>query len=291
MPPRRTKTDAQRSRLGGHFDVLICGASFAGLTVARELAGARCADGSAPRVLLLDRHEIGAHQTSACAAPTEWLAALGLERSVLQTFRDLVVHTPHTTVRYTLPWTFSTFDYQELCSLLHSQNTAEFETATVQGLGDASGPGAPITVRTDRGEVSAGLVVDALGWQRVLSAQRCRPPAAPLSRGLEVKASGRSNEMELWVERSIVPAGYGWSFPAQDEVRVGVGSYDSGFHVKQPTVDLADRLGRDTVNYQGNWIPHRLHDATEDNVFFVGDSAGPARGTFSFRCQSTATSR
>jgi menaquinone-9 beta-reductase len=71
-----------------------------------------------------------------------------------------------------------------------------------------------------------------------------------------------------------VPAGYGWSFPADDEVRVGVGSFDPGFHVKEPTVELARDLERDAVRYQGNWIPHRLRPATEDDVFFVGDSAG-----------------
>jgi len=53
-------------------DVLICGASFAGLAVARELAGAG-AD-----VLVIDRYEIGERQTSACAAPTPWLHAMGV---------------------------------------------------------------------------------------------------------------------------------------------------------------------------------------------------------------------
>ena len=28
------------------------------------------------------------------------------------------------------------------------------------------------------------------------------------------------------------------------------------------------------MRYQGNWIPHRLRPATEDRIFFVGDSAG-----------------
>ena len=28
------------------------------------------------------------------------------------------------------------------------------------------------------------------------------------------------------------------------------------------------------MRYQGNWIPHKLRDATEDGVFFAGDSAG-----------------
>src|SRR5438477_6171099 len=105
MPRRRTKRGAHRTPLSGEFDVLICGASFAGLAVARQLAG------SGARVLMVDRYEVGERQTSACAAPTEWLEVLGLEPSIRQTFGDLVIHTPWETVRYRLPWTFSTFDY------------------------------------------------------------------------------------------------------------------------------------------------------------------------------------
>ena len=79
MPRRRTKRGAERTPLHGDADVLICGASFAGLAVARELAGARRPDGSPVRVLMLDRYEVGERQTLACAAPTGWLEALGLE--------------------------------------------------------------------------------------------------------------------------------------------------------------------------------------------------------------------
>jgi flavin-dependent dehydrogenase len=260
MPIRRTKRGAARTPLSGDFDVLICGASFAGLAVARELAGSRA------RVRLIDRYEIGERQTSACAAPTEWLTALGLERSIRQTFRELVIHTPHTTARYRLPWTFSTFDYPELCELLAEQSDAEFDTAKVDG---RSG----LTVHTDRGDLTAPLVVDALGWRRVLG-NGFQPPDAPLSRGLEVHPHGGSADLEIWIDRSYVPAGYGWSFPAREEVRIGVGSFDPRFHVKEPTVRLASDLESDAVRYQGNWIPHRLRDATEDGVFFAGDSAG-----------------
>ena len=49
-----------------------------------------------------------------------------------QTFGTLVVHTPHGTSRYRLPFTFSTFDYRELCALLAAQNDASFETAKVE---------------------------------------------------------------------------------------------------------------------------------------------------------------
>src|ERR671934_1912391 len=261
MPRRRTKLGADRTALSGEFDALICGASFAGLAVAREL------DGSGARVMMVDRYEMGERQTSACAAPTDWLLALGLQDSIRQTFPDLVIHTPHATKRYRLPWTFSTFDYRELCELLDDQNDAMFETAKVNGR-------TGFTVHTDRGDLTAPLIVDALGWRRVLAAPGYQPPEAPLSRGLEVHPHGSSEELEIWIHRDYVPAGYSWSFPAQDEVRVGVGSFDPRHRVKEPTVRLARDLDRDAVRYQGNWIPHRLREVTEGEVFFVGDSAG-----------------
>jgi menaquinone-9 beta-reductase len=260
MPTRATKRGAERTRVSGDWDVLVCGASFAGLAVARELRG------SGATVLVLDRYEIGERQTSACGIPTEWLRVLGLMASHRQTFGRLVIHTPHTTARLELPWTFSTFDYPQLCALLWEQCDAAFETATVRGRsGDV--------VHTDRGDLSAPVIVDALGWRRVLGTGY-QPPDAPLSRGLEVHPWGTGEELEIWIDRRYVPAGYGWRFPARDELRIGVGSFDPRFHVKDTTVLLAEDLEADPVRYQGNWIPHRLRDATEDGVFFAGDSAG-----------------
>jgi flavin-dependent dehydrogenase len=240
----------------------VCGASFAGLAVARELAGARAC------VLMVDRYEVGERQTSACAAPTEWIRALGLEASMRQTFEELVIHTPWSTSRYRLPFTFSTFDYAELCALMRAQTDCEFEIAKVDGrTGDV--------VHTDRGDLRAPLLVDALGWRRVLApGDNFQPPDAPLSRGLEVHPGGASDDLEIWLDRSYVPAGYGWSFPAREEVRIGVGSFDPEYHVKEPTVRLARDLDAAAVGYQGNWIPHELRAAVEDGVFFAGDSAG-----------------
>ncbi len=265
MPRRATKRGDERTPLDRDCDVLICGASFAGLAVARELAS------SGASVLVVDRYEIGERQTSACGIPTAWLTALRLEESLQQTFSELVVHTPYVTARLDLPWTFSTFDYRTLCSLLWDQlppTSFEFETAAVSGRrGNA--------VLTDRGEIRAPLIVDALGWRRVLGVgENIQPPDALLSRGLEVHPFGTGEELEVWIDRSYVPAGYGWRFPADNELRIGVGSFDPRYHVREPTVRLAQDLDADTVRYQGNWIPHALRDATEAGVFFAGDSAG-----------------
>jgi menaquinone-9 beta-reductase len=268
MPVRATKRGDERTPLTGDYDVLICGASFAGLAIARELAGATRPDGSPARVLMIDRYEIGERQTSACGIPTAWLEALDLMGSHRQTFSELVVGTPHGTSRWPLPWTFSTFDYRELCSLLAAQGDAEFETAKVHGRTGT-------TVHTDRGDITAPLIVDGLGWRRMLAADGgYQPPDAPLSRGLEVHPNGQSDDLAVWIDRSIVPAGYGWSFPARDELRIGVGSFDPYFHVKDNTVKLAEDLGSEAVRYQGNWIPHKIRPAVEDGIFFAGDSAG-----------------
>src|SRR6478609_4284245 len=148
MPVRATKRGEERTPLDGRHDVLICGASFAGLAVARELAG------SGADVLILDRYEIGERQTSACGIPTDWLRATGLMAAERQRFGELVIHTAHGTSR---------------CELLWRDCDADFETAKVNGLAGEASAGAEIAVETDRGIVSAPLVVDALGWRRVLA--------------------------------------------------------------------------------------------------------------------------
>jgi flavin-dependent dehydrogenase len=268
MPSRATKRGAERTPFpaGASSDVLICGASFAGLAIAREL---RERAGSDARVLVLDRYEIGERQTSACAAPTQWLRNMGLDGAIRQTFSSLVVNTPRARARWDLPWEFSTFDYPLLCELLWEQcGGAEFDIAKVEGRTGS-------TVHTDRGDVTAPLIVDALGWRRVLGAgENVQPPNARLSRGLEVHPAGSGADLELWLDERYVSPGYGWSFPAGDEVRIGVGSFDPRIHVKQPTLALVADVDASPDGWQGNWIPHELRPATEDGVFFVGDSAG-----------------
>jgi len=196
---------------------------------------------------------------------------MDLRGSLRQSFDSMLVHTPWRTSRWALPFSISTFDYPELCALLWGQadpSDAEFETAAVTGRDG-------FTVHTDRGEIRAPLIVDALGWRRVLSnATPIQPPNARLTRALEVHPDGSGDELEFWVDPQYIRSGYSWSFPAHDELRVGVGSFWPSHHVKEPTVRLAHDLGLPADGYQGNWIPHRLRPAVEDDVFFVGDSAG-----------------
>ena len=259
---RATLRGAARTDITQRADVLICGASFAGLAVARELAG------SGADVLVVDRYEIGERATSACAAPTPWLHAMGVQSAIRQEIPCMAFHTPHGSARFRLPWSWSSFDYKRLCQALWEQTDARFEIAKVQARdGD--------TVLTDRGNLTSPLIVDALGWRRVLGpGANVQPPEAAISRGLEVHPHGASTDLDIWIDRSLIRHGYAWSVPADGEQRVGVGSYQPRDHVKEPTKAIAQRLDRDAVRYQGNWFPHKLRPAAEDGVFFAGDSAG-----------------
>jgi menaquinone-9 beta-reductase len=270
---RATLRGAERTPLEGaaaRADVLVCGASFAGLAVARELAGCG-AD-----VLVVDRYEVGERQTSACAAPTPWLHAMGVRDAIRQELPCMAFHTPCGSARFRLPWSWSSFDYRTLCQELSAQcGEARFAVAKV----DARAPSGArdVAVSTDRGHIRAPLVVDALGWRRVLgSGPNVQPPEAPISRGLEVHpdARGGDTDLDVWIDRSLIRRGYAWSVPAAGEQRVGVGSYEPRDHVKEPTRAIAGRLGLPPVRYQGNWFPHALRPAVDGGVFFAGDSAG-----------------
>jgi menaquinone-9 beta-reductase len=283
MPVRATKRGAERTPIDRDCDVLVCGASFAGLAVARALQG------SGARVLIVDRYEVGERATSACAMPTGWMEALDLLPTERQRFDELVIHTQFDSFRYDLPWAFSTFDYRGLCRRMREQaSDADFDTAKVNGITRRTGQvrsgerleGQPVhTVHTDRGDLRAPLVVDALGWRRVLSSRPAVQPLkrgrrARLSRGLEVHPHGEGKDLEIWVDPRYVIAGYSWSFPADGELRVGVGSFRQRADIRHATDDLASELEVPAVRYQGNWIPHKLRPAIEDGVAFAGDSAG-----------------
>jgi menaquinone-9 beta-reductase len=269
MTRRATPRGAERTALHERPDVLVCGASFAGLAVARELAGAG-AD-----VLVVDRYDLGERATSACAAPTPWLHAMGVARAIRQELPCMGFHTPHGSARFRLPWSWSAFDYRELCEALWEQCDARYVVATVKGFSPSGGRNRPFPgdVTTDRGALTAPLIVDAMGWRRVLGAH-FQPPEAPISRGLEVHPRGGGVDLDVWIDRSVIRRGYAWSVPAGGEQRVGVGSYEPRDHVRAPTDEMAARLGVDAVRYQGNWFPHRLRPAAQDGVFFAGDSAG-----------------
>ena len=267
MPVRATKRGDERTPLRGDVDVLICGASFAGLAVARELAG------TGARVLIVDRYEIGERQTCACAAPTDVAGAPGPRTPSHRPSASSSCTARGRTQRWPLPWTFSTFDYRAALRCCVSSPRATSRSRPRRSTGARRRIHRPHRPR--RPQRAADRRRAGLAPRSSVPARRPAARRAPLARAWRsTRRRTAADDLELWLDPKYVRRGYSWSFPADDEVRVGVGSFDPRVHVKEPTVQLAEDLGVAAERYQGNWIPHQLRPATEDGVFFVGDSAG-----------------
>jgi len=92
---------------------------------------------------------------------------------------------------------------------------------------------------------------------------------------LEVHPYGAGEELELWIDPKLHSRRLLWSFPAGNELRVGVAR--SGPPSRQGAdCALAGDLSLPADGYQGNWIPTSCDPRSRDSVFFVGDSAGTA---------------
>ena len=187
---------------------------------------------------------------------------------------------PHGSARYRLPWSWSSFDYRRLCELLLRAVRCALSRPQ-----RSSGPGspAPCARRADRGRDRPRHDPCAPRRRRARLAAGARPadgyqpPEAPLSRGLEVHPhTDATGERSRRLGRALARAPRLRLVRARRRrgARRGRLLRPAPTTCASPTVALAERLGVEAERYQGNWFPHRLREATEGGVFFVGDSAG-----------------
>lgn len=246
---------------GPEYDAIVVGASFAGLAVTRQLRG---------RVLLLDRNEVGAVQTSACGTPLWVPHALGVASSVLQVHDRLTVRTGSRTITYDLSAVpFCTFDYGAFCRGLLSQCKARFlRTPVTRVDGDH--------VLTGEGTFTAPIVVDCSGWRGVAVNGGGETPVTggAYTFGLETHTPVDDDRLTFFIDRSVIPRGLGWIFPVGSGSLIGLGSY-AGISKLRPALErYLHRHGAPPGRYHGTFFPNRLGRATTGHVFAVGDAAG-----------------
>jgi flavin-dependent dehydrogenase len=238
------------------YDAIVVGASFGGLAVARQLRG---------EVLLLDRNEVGAVQTSACGTPLWVPEALGVRDSVLEIHDWLEIRTPGRTVRYDLSSVpFCTFDYRPFCEGLLAQCRARFLRTSVSGIQDGA-------VVTGEGRFTARIIVDCSGWRRAVTGG---PGRHRHSFGLETHTALRDRGLTFLLDRRLIPQGLGWIFPVGQGSLVGLGSYAGRSKLKPAIERLLRAHGTAAGPYHGTYFPSRLLPPTVDGIFAVGDAAG-----------------
>lgn len=256
----------------GVFDVVIAGASFAGLATARQLHG---------RVLLLDRRPIGDGVTSACAAPVRIVEAMGAAASVLQVHDLLVLHSPGGRAVWPLPEPFCTFDYRRFC--------LGAAAGVARGRGEEA-PGAPAVpaatvefrlasvlgrqgrrVLTSSGVFEGRILVDATGPRAVLAG-----PGRPrhVAFGLESEVPARIEPGLHFHFAPEIPDGYAWAFPCGGVTRFGVLSYRGRTRLRPALERFMTRFGERPAGLHGGYLATAWTPAAFDNVFAAGDAAG-----------------
>jgi len=104
------------------FDVIIIGASFAGLSVASKLKG---------NILLIDRCNIGDCQISACGAPVDVVKEIGCADSILYVSNIFSLHINNKRIGFYFGRPYCTFDFKKFCQIFSSKTNAIFIKANV----------------------------------------------------------------------------------------------------------------------------------------------------------------
>jgi flavin-dependent dehydrogenase len=242
------------------YDVIIAGASFAGLSVASQLEG---------DILLIDRKEIGAGQTSACATFYKTLEKLGCENSVIQTFNKIVLHLKKREIKIKLAKTMCTFDYKIFCETFLPKGAKIIKTA-VRGIRENS-------VVTDSSEFQSDYIADCTGWRAVL-ASSLREGFVDREKqafGIETVVDYEDDALHFFLDPKIIEKGAAWIFPVDKKSRIGVASYVGRTNLMPELGGFLDMMDLEIGNdVHGGYIPYMMRDPTVDNVFLVGDSAG-----------------
>ncbi|MFV1917015.1 MAG: hypothetical protein ACC618_00795 [Patescibacteria group bacterium] len=238
-----------------NYDVIIVGASFAGLAVASKI--------KTGRVLLIDAKPIGEGVKSACGTLRETFSRLGFADCILQAHNKMVIHTALSDFTYHLKSPFCVIDGDKFCHRLFEAGKTEFVRAKVLGFDGKA-------VKTTKGSFRAEIFVDASGPNSVLGKSKSRY----LSSGLETIVDYKEKGLHLWYEPKIFPKGVFWLFPQGKTSRAGVASYVGERNLLPELSGFLKRFKLKPKSLHGGYFPYRIRDPVLGRVFLVGDAAG-----------------
>ncbi len=243
------------------YDVIITGASFAGLAVASRIINGK--------VLLIDRKEIGAHQTSACGTTVKTVKDAGCGNSILKTFDIATLHTQNKEMDIPLPEKFCTIEYKKFCELFAKQNTAEFLKANVKGVKNS-------TVITSQGNFKADIIVDCTGWQAVLasSLRKNYVNKNMLSFGIETEMPYKDNKLRFFVNPDIIENRVAWIFPCKKTARFGFASYSGNTKMIPNLKKFVESYNLKIGKIHGGYFCYCLKEPVVKNMLVVGCAAG-----------------
>lgn len=243
------------------YDVIIVGASFAGLAVASRITKGK--------VLLINRKDIGSHQQSACGTTVEMVKELGCEKSILKTFDTIALHIKDKEMDIPLPEKFCTIDYEIFCRTLFKRSHADFIKANVERAENSD-------IITSAGNFGARIIVDCSGWQAVLASSLDRKYTKNdmISFGVETDVPYEDNKLRFFIDPRLIKNGVAWLFPCKNTARFGVASYAKGEKLLPKLKSFVGRYGMEVGQVHGGDFCYCFKDPIVKGIFVVGCAAG-----------------
>ena len=244
------------------YDVIIAGASFAGLAVASKIKN--------KKVLLIDREDIGSHIISACGTLVKTMKKIKCEKAIIQTFDTATIHTKNKEIDIHLPEKFCTIDFNKFCKLFNKQNNAEFLKADIRKTDGK-------IVYTSKGNFKSDIIVDCTGWRAILASSLNKEyfDDKMLSFGIETEISYKKDDkLIFFLNPDIIKNGAAWLFPCGDRARFGIGSYKGDTKLVLNLNKFVESYNLKIGKIHGGYFCYCLKEPIVKNIFVVGCAAG-----------------
>src|SRR3989338_365086 len=243
------------------YDVVIAGASFAGLAVASKIKN--------KRTLLIERDDIGSDVRSACGTLVKTMEKINCEKSIVQTFDTAAVHTKNKEIDISLPEQFCTIDYKKFCKLLFKQSNADFIKAEAKRTDGK-------IVYTNKGDFKGEIIVDCTGWQAALasSLKRNYVNKNMLSFGIETEIPYKDDKLRFFVNQDIIENNIAWLFPCKNTARFGVFNYKGNTNILSSLKKFVESYNLKIGKIHGGYFCYCLKEPVVKNIFVVGCAAG-----------------
>lgn len=239
------------------YRVAVIGASFAGVAAIRQLK---------EKVLLLDRAQPGAFQSSACGLPKSWVDTLGLGSSILFACPRFRCVMNGLEVPIDIEEPFCTIDYKKFCEEGTRRPHVDFVQTKVTAIEGQ-------TLVTDRGTFEADVILNASGWNAV---GRGSTPALK-GVGIETEIPNHTPDFQFHFDDAFIRNGYGyaWAFPCGETTRFGVIKYYGEHNLKDILGTWLEKKGLKMGKLHGGAVPAEpVNPVVQGAVFYMGDSAG-----------------
>jgi geranylgeranyl reductase family protein len=266
------------------YDVIVVGAGPAGSTLARLLAG------QGVRVLLLDRARFPRHKP--CGGGVTLRAASHVDIDLAPVVERTIFAARFT---YRLGKAFRHQFDQPLAYMTQRRRLDLFLAEQAVAAGTQFHDGEPVraaelakravTVRTDKGHYTARALAGADGANGIVGESTGAAPGVDCLVGLEGNVPLEKKEERCWedtvaLDLGALPGGYGWVFPKEDHLNIGVGAWRHfAPHLRRCLASLCQRyrLPSDRLSdLRGHHLPLRRPGSpiARGPVLTLGDAAG-----------------